>query len=881
MQSNYNQLKSAVKYRKDYKPSNYQINKTEMLFVLSEEATIVETHLGIEPSADSHNSPMVLDGLDLELVEIAINGATLSKSDYVLNSEQLIINKPPTENFELFTKIKINPKSNTALSGLYLSSDKFCSQCEAEGFRRITYYLDRPDVLSVFSVKIIANKKLYPYLLCNGNLQQQGELEDDNHFAVWHDPFPKPSYLFALVAGDFDCLEDEFTTQNSKLVQLQIFVDKGQLDKCQHAMESLKKSMLWDEQVFNREYDLERYMIVAVSDFNMGAMENKGLNVFNTKYVLASKTTATDDDYIGVEAVIGHEYFHNWTGNRITCRDWFQLSLKEGLTVFRDQEFTSDLHSRAVKRIQDVQVIRSAQFAEDAGPMAHPIRPDSYIEMNNFYTVTVYNKGAEVIRMQHTLLGADGFKKGMAHYFDSYDGQAVSCEDFVSAMEQPNQKDLKQFRLWYSQAGTPVVEVLEESWQQGAATFTLKLKQHCPDSPGQSNKKPFLIPIKMALVDENGEQISVSLNGETSSEFIIEFSETESCFIFKGVTQPVVASLLRDFSAPVKLIREISNAQLLTLFVNDKNTFSQWDAGQSLIGRIIWDCYDQHNSGNTYQLSNNIIDGVKTLLGAEQDPAFTALLLQFPGVSILQADRDEMDIVALYRARKFILTELCKNLFIELKSLWQTIRDSIEQKQNNQQSGYRALANQCLSMISLADPEHGEKLAGQQFKFATNMTDELAAFRELANIESSQSSEIAIEQFYKRWNLEDLVMDKWLTVQACTAQKQALSRVEKLWSHPIVEHTNPNKVRSLLAGFTMNIEAFHNADGSGYRWFTNCIMEMDSINPQISARLVSALNNWKKYDQSRQLLIKQQLNIILAKKDLSKDVFEIVSKALA
>jgi aminopeptidase N len=847
---------------------------------MEDEATVVESNLRIEPN-DLKTPQLKLDGIGLKLLSIKINGVDLAEDDYQLTDEQLIINNPPQQAFQLTTQVEIKPKTNKLLSGLYLSSGKFCTQCEAEGFRRITYYLDRPDNLSIFTVKIIADKAQFPFLLSNGNLQQQGELENGQHFALWHDPFPKPSYLFALVAGDFDLLEDHFTTMSKQPVLLQIYVDKGQLDKCQYAMESLIKSMQWDERVFGREYDLERYMIVAVSDFNMGAMENKGLNVFNTKYVLASKSTATDDDFIGVEAVIGHEYFHNWTGNRITCRDWFQLSLKEGLTVFRDQEFTSDLHSRAVKRIQDVQIIRSAQFAEDAGPMAHPIRPDSYIEMNNFYTVTVYNKGAEVIRMQHTLLGADGFKKGMDYYFDKFDGQAVTCEDFIQSMETPNQKDLSQLRLWYSQAGTPVVEVLKEQWNEAEQSFTLVLKQHCDDTPGQTDKKPFLIPFKMALVSDDGNQLKVTLNGETATEFVLEFNQNQTEFVFTEVNQSVVASLLRDFSAPIKLIREVSNQQLLSLYVNDSNSFSQWDAGQVLVSRIIWDYYDAINNDGIYQLPENFVAGVKSILSIDKDPDFIALLLQFPGVSVLQADRDEIDIVALYRARKAVLTALCKKLTDELTSLWKQLRDKIQNSDETLQSGYRSLANQCLSMIHYGNDEILAELASRQFKFATNMTDELAAYKELVSLEDNKLSKDAIEQFYKRWNDQDLVMDKWLMVQACCSQTGALNRVQELWSHPVVVHTNPNKVRSLIAGFTMNIEAFHNKDGSGYEWFSDRIIELDSINPQISARLVSALNNWKKYDSNRQQLIKSSLHKILEKPTLSKDVYEIVSKALA
>ncbi len=874
------EITPIVKYRKDYLPSAYLIEKTNLVFELNHNETIVTTELNISANdlSDSSKAELKLNGEDLELLEISINGEPVAEQDYATDPESLTLNNLPGKGFILKTQVRIHPEKNTLLEGLYRSGKMFCTQCEAQGFRHITYYLDRPDVLSVFSTRIIADKKEYPQLLSNGNSVERGELENNRHFVEWHDPFPKPCYLFALVAGDLDLLEDKFITASGREVALEIYVDKGKLNQCHHAMESLKKSMLWDEQTFGLEYDLDIYMIVAVGDFNMGAMENKGLNVFNTKYVLADVATATDDDFLGVESVIGHEYFHNWTGNRITCRDWFQLSLKEGLTVFRDQEFSSDLNSRSVKRIKDVQVIRSAQFAEDSGPMSHPIRPDSYIEMNNFYTVTVYNKGAEVIRMMHTLLGVDGFRKGMDLYFERHDGQAVTCEDYICALESANNRDLKQFRNWYSQSGTPEVVVEEEHWDESTKSFNLTLSQSCPVTKEQPEKQPFLIPVKLTLMAETGEELSVCYEGNKNTEFVVELTQEKQQFVFTGVDCPVKLSLLRDFSAPVKLERHLSDEDLTFFMAHDSNAFSCWDAGQQLMNRVIWQQYDALVKGDSIEIPSSFVDAVKHLLFSEKDPAFIALALALPSIGTLEADREQMDVGVLQQARIRIRKHLSKQLNGQFKTVYENMRMQAENSEGSKAAVARSLANACLSYLLDNVNDAVLELAKAQYDNAQNMTDELAAFALLVDSKSHLQAEV-ITDFYKRWKNEDLVIDKWLSMQAMFGGESALQRVSELWEHTAVVHTNPNKVRALVGAFTMNIEAFHNADGSGYQWLADRVIEMDNINPQTTARLVSVFNRWKKYDENRQTLIKAQLKRILDKKDLSKDVSEIVSKA--
>ncbi len=870
------QPENKIKYRKDYQPVAYSISKTELVFELESEATLVTSTLHFVANENTRNESLVLHGKQLDLLHLQLDGKELTEGDYCYENDRLTIFNVGQKNFVLTSKVKINPRANTSLNGLYLSNGKFCTQCEAEGFRRITFYLDRPDVLSVFTTTLIADKNRFPMLLSNGNPVEEVELENNLKKIIWHDPFPKPSYLFALVAGDFDCLEDHFISRSNRKIKLQIFVDKGKLAQTHHAMASLKKAMAWDEERFGREYDLDIYMIVAVGDFNMGAMENKGLNVFNTKYVLADNNTATDDDFLGVESVIAHEYFHNWTGNRITCRDWFQLSLKEGLTVFRDQEFTSDLNSRAVKRIEDVQVIKSVQFAEDAGPMSHPIRPDSYIEMNNFYTVTVYNKGAEVIRMIQTLLGREGFRKGMDCYFLRHDGQAVTCEDFVKAMEDANDYDLSQFRNWYCQSGTPEVTIEAENYSADKKQFRLELSQQCLATADQQQKNAFHIPLKVAFVDEQGNDVEVVYNQLKASEFVLDLQEPKQQFIFEQVNTPVTISVLRDFSAPVKLHRTISNKKLAFLFANDSNEYARWDAGQSLMTRAVYAVYNQ--SDEKTEIENALIGAIEKLLTENIDPSFTALALKIPTISMLEAEAENIDILLLHQARKRLIKIIAVRLFNVFEKVYQSCREHLWDCDKSAAIGYRSLATGCLFYMHQANESIAEEKALTIFSQPDNMTDELATFQLL--IDSNNEDKVA-KLFYQRWKNDELVLDKWFMSLAINGDEAAFDRVKKLWEHPDMVHTNPNKVRSLLASFAANTAAFHQADGSGYDWYAERIIELDSINPQISARLVSVFNRWKKYDQPRQLKMKKALGKIQQKTDLSRDVSEIVEKALA
>lgn len=879
-----------VKYRKDYKPSAFVINEAKLNFELFENYAIVTARLALQanPAAEPSDS-LVLDGEELELQGIEVAGQKLMQEQYETDSEQLTIwlNKIDgldyhQKVFELVTKVKIYPAQNTSLEGLYLSSGKFCTQCEAEGFRKITYYLDRPDVMSTFTVRIEAEKKKYPHLLSNGNQIEHGTLASGRHYAIWQDPFRKPSYLFALCAGDYDLLEDHFTTRSGREIKLEIYVDKGKLEQCHHAMESLKKSMAWDEEVFGLEYDLDIYMIVAVGDFNMGAMENKGLNIFNTKYVLAHPETATDQDFEDVEAVIAHEYFHNWTGNRVTCRDWFQLSLKEGLTVFRDQQFTADQTDHAVKRIEDVKVIRSHQFAEDAGPMAHPIRPDSYIEMNNFYTVTVYNKGAEVIRMYHTLLGADGFRRGMDLYFERHDGQAVTCEDFVSAMEDANDYDLKQFRRWYSQAGTPEVTVTSE-YDELHKKLTLQIGQACPDTPGQSSKQPFHIPLKLGLLDKDGNDLSLELasSKEQLTGDILHLTEAEQTFEFIGVGHKPVLSLLRNFSAPVRLYYDYNDQELAFLYAHDKDPFNRWEAGQRLFTRVIWQLCAEQEAGEPMQFPLHLVNAVQNLLSDDSlDGRFKALALTLPDIKALIEEVERVNLDHLIAAHDFIKRELAKQLEMDWLVHYQANHHVGAFKQDKSAIAKRAFAGVCLSYLVALDKPKAYELAVSQLVNSNNMTDAETALQLLMHSDYSQKDQIA-DDFYRKWQNEELVVNKWLSAQATDPTDSTIERVKGLIGHPAFDIKNPNKVRSVVGAFAgSNLPQFHRKDGKGYVFLAEQIKQLYSVNPQTAARLTGAFNRWKKFDDERQRLMCEQLQGILQLPDLSKDVYEIASKAL-
>lgn len=859
-----------VKYRKDYRPSQYLIKHTDLRFQLHESHTLVFSKLSIErnPQDPRENlEPLVLDGVELNLEKIKIDGSALSEEDFKIEDEFLTIYKV-SDKFELYSEVKIYPQNNKSLEGLYTSAGKFCTQCEAEGFRKITYYLDRPEIMSEFNVRVEGDKAAYPLLLSNGNPVNRGELDENRHFVEWHDPFPKPSYLFALVAGDLDCLEDTFTTMSGREVKLELYVDKGKLDQCRFAMDSLIASMKWDEEKFGREYDLDLYMIVAVSDFNMGAMENKGLNVFNTKYVLANKKTATDDDFGGVERVIAHEYFHNWTGNRITCRDWFQLSLKEGLTVFRDQKFSEDMQSEAVERIDQVKIIRSAQFAEDSGPMAHPIRPDSYIEMNNFYTVTVYNKGAEVIRMMHTLLGEDGFRKGMDLYFDRHDGQAVTCEDFVKAMEDANDKDWSLFRNWYRQAGTPVLNASFEKTSDNE--YELTFEQSCPATPGQEKKNPFMIPVKTGFVNHKGDSVKFSVDDQTETdESLLIVTEPKQTFKISSASNDLIPSLLRDFSAPVKLNYQYSQEELSSLFACDPNSFNRWDAGQNLMANILLN----DEEAISEQDLNTISDAFQNILNDETlDNSLKALAVQVPELSSLIGSSDSVNADQLFAKHK----QLKRHLGNALESSWFNTYNTTAGKD----SGERWLKNVSLRYMMIADDEKHFELAANQQSHADNMTEELAALQAIACSKEGYKSDY-INNFFEKWQDEELVMDKWFSAQAINNDDSILEHVKDLMTHSKFSIENPNKVRSVVGAFVAgNLPQFHNPTGTGYEFLADVIIKLNAINPQIAAGLSKQFNQWKKFDDKRQALIKEQLERIKLTEGLSNDVFEVVDKSL-
>lgn len=882
MNSNNNVL---VKYRKDYQPSQYLINKTELDFQLYQDHVIVTSKLSIcaNPALNQAElNPLVLDGVELALIEISIDDQNLTKGDYLVDSEKLTV-KSVKPSFSLQTKVKIYPASNTSLEGLYLSNGKFCTQCEAEGFRKITYYLDRPDIMSEFFVSIEADKNHFPTLLSNGNLVSSKKLESGRHQANWHDPFVKPSYLFALVAGEYDCLSNQFVTISGRTVELKLFVDKGKLDQCDFAMQSLINSMKWDEQEFGREYDLDLYMIVAVSDFNMGAMENKGLNVFNTAYVLANKETATDSDFEGVERVIAHEYFHNWTGNRITCRDWFQLSLKEGLTVFRDQKFSEDMQSSAVERIDQVKIIRAAQFVEDSGPMAHPIRPDSYLEMNNFYTVTVYNKGAEVIRMMHTLLGKDGFRTGMDLYFERHDGQAVTCEDFIVAMEDANKVDWSLFRNWYCQAGTP--EVLVNASIVGDNQLSLEFMQSCPATPGQKDKNPFMIPIKLGFLNSLGKPINFTCdathpNGQSHlpecQETLIILQQKHQTITFEFDhainLDTLTPSLLRDFSAPVKLKYPYSQSQLALLFAHDVNSFNRWDAGQSLMVNLLTskaELIDESDLQTVSLAFSNLLED------SDLDPALKALAIQLPNLNGLIGDADSINLDQLFKKYRQLKTHCA----IALEQSWLNIYcNRCNEKENN--SGARWLKNTALNYLVEANPAAHSELALKQQKTAANMTDEVNALQILCRTEQPQKQQ-SIQAFYKKWHEEELVLDKWFSAQIQRDDQQVIYDIEKLFNHQKFSITNPNKVRALFGAFVgANTMQFHAATGEGYEMLCSLVKKLNKVNPQIGARMAKQFGSWKKFDNKRQALIKEHLETILEIEDLSKDIYEVVNKSL-
>lgn len=863
-------------YLKDYKVPNFLIETVDLEFDLGEDVTHVKSRLAIyaNPESQDNDRKLILNGEALELKSIALNGKELTSSQYQIENNLLTIADAP-EKFTLEIHTIIKPQENTALSGLYKSSGNFCTQCEAQGFRRITYFLDRPDVMARYTTTIIAEQKRYPMLLSNGNPIAKGKTEDGRHWVRWEDPFKKPCYLFALVAGDLECVEDFFETMTGRRVKLQIFVEKGNQDKCAHAMEAVKKAMRWDEEKYGREYDLDIYMIVAVSDFNMGAMENKGLNIFNTKYVLAKPETATDTDFIHVESVIAHEYFHNWTGNRITCRDWFQLSLKEGLTIFRDQSFTADTTSKTVARIQDVNALRLSQFVEDAGPLAHPVRPDSYIEINNFYTATVYNKGSEVIRMMQTIIGEEAFRQGMDLYFERYDGQAVTIEEFVKSMEDASNVDLSQFRLWYSQAGTPILHV-QDHYDSIQKRYKLTINQVLPDTPGQTNKKAMHIPIKMGLMSSSGKELL---------QDTLQLKKSVETFEFENIAEHPIPSLLRGFSAPVKLEYHYSDHSMQILFQHDTDNFNRWEAGQKYAVHLIINAIREHQKGNPIHVPDDYIEALKQVVeNTQDDKLLLAEMLILPSEKYLAEQMVEIDVDAIHAVREsfiFTIALQLKDLFLKL---YKQNHNTNRYKFNMKEIGMRQLKNICLSYLMLLDDVKIQKeLCLEQFNHClkTNMTDAMAALRALSNI-NGPLREQALQEFYQAWKHDALVVDKWFGLQATSKLQGTLHRVQQLVKHEAFDIRNPNKVYALIGGFCSgNPVNFHAANGEGYQFLTEMVLQLDQLNPQVAARMVKPLTDWRRYPEYRKKMMKEKLEVIAKEPKISRDVYEIVTKSLS
>ncbi|WP_313486613.1 aminopeptidase N [Pseudescherichia sp.] len=864
-----------AKYRHDYRAPDYLISDIDLTFDLDAVKTVVTAESNISRQGAAAE-PLRLNGEDLTLVSLQVDGQAWS--DYQIAENTLVINNLP-DRFTLRIVNEISPAANTALEGLYQSGEALCTQCEAEGFRHITWYLDRPDVLARFTTKIIADKSKYPFLLSNGNRVGEGELDNGRHWVQWQDPFPKPCYLFALVAGDFDVLRDTYTTRSGREVALELFVDRGNLDRAPWAMTSLQNSMKWDEDRFGLEYDLDIYMIVAVDFFNMGAMENKGLNVFNSKYVLARTDTATDKDYLDIERVIGHEYFHNWTGNRVTCRDWFQLSLKEGLTVFRDQEFSSDLGSRAVNRISNVRTMRGLQFAEDASPMAHPIRPDKVIEMNNFYTLTVYEKGSEVIRMLHTLLGEENFQRGMQLYFERHDGSAATCDDFVQAMEDASNVDLSHFRRWYSQSGTPIVSVRDD-YNPETEQYTLTISQRTPPTPDQEEKLPLHIPFDIELYDNEGQVIPLQKEGHPVHN-VLNVTQEEQTFVFDKVYFQPVPSLLREFSAPVKLEYKWSDQQLTFLMRHARNDFSRWDAAQSLLTTYIKLNVARHQQGQPLSLPLHVADAFRAiLLDADIDPALAAEILTLPSAGEMAELFDIIDPVAIVAVREALTRTLATELSDEFLAVYNAHKLDAYRVEHVD-IGKRSLRNTCLRYLAFGDVKLGDALVTQQYHTADNMTDALAALS--AAVAAQLPCRDALMQEYDdKWHQDGLVMDKWFILQATSPASNVLETVRGLLNHRSFTLSNPNRVRSLIGAFAgSNPAAFHAEDGSGYRFMVEMLTELNSRNPQVASRLIEPLIRLKRYDEGRQTQMRAALEQLKGLANLSGDLYEKIAKALA
>ncbi len=856
-------------FLKDYTPPAWWIDTVDLDFVIATGATTVTARLALRRNPAVAAQPLVLDGEELETLSVSVDG---QPATFVATPTSLTLADLP-DACTLTTVVRIDPDRNTRFSGFYRSQDGYFTQCEAQGFRRITWFLDRPDVMSVYTVTLHADKEAFPVLLANGNPVAAGDEADGRHWAKWADPFRKPAYLFAVVAGKLDVLRDSFRTTSGREVQLAIYVEPGKLDQCPHAMAALQKSMRWDEERFGLECDLDHYMIVAVGDFNMGAMENKGLNIFNTKYVLARPDVATDVDFENIDRVVAHEYFHNWTGNRVTCRDWFQLSLKEGLTVFRDQEFGADLHNRQTARIREVRGLRAAQFPEDAGPMAHPIRPASFVEINNFYTATVYEKGAEVIRMIQTLIGRDAFRAGMDEYFRRHDGQAVTCEDFVAAMAAASGFDFSLFMRWYNQPGTPKV-VVDGHYDPLERSYTLTCTQ---SNPRASDDAPALIPIRVALFTEAGELIA-------GSERTLQLTANSQSFVFNDIGDEPVPSLLRDFSAPVNLEFDYTAEQLTLLLAFESDPFNAWEAGQRLASTLILGAAAEIAAGRAPQWPDSFTAACRRLLQTQRErgAAFVAEALTLPGETTLAEQLEIVDPDALHAARNGLRRHLAEQLEGEFSDLYAALTVKEAYAPDSEQAGRRALRNLCLSYLLELDSDALRRLAYAQFREADNMTDQFAALAALANVNAAVcvQREQALAEFYDRWKDEALVVDKWLQAQSTSRRPDTLATVKALTQHPAFDAGNPNKIYALIRAFGANLVRFHAADGSGYVFMAERILLLHDKNPQVASRLARSFDRWKKFDAGRQAHARAALEKIRAHPGLVRDVLEVVERAL-
>ena len=867
----------------DYTPPAWLVDTVDLDLDIHADHVVVDARLALRRNPEARGAaPVRLDGEELQLLSLAIDGRPLPPAALTVTADRLEF-AAPADAFVLATRVRIDPWTNTRLMGLFRSRDGLFTQCEAEGFRRITWFPDRPDVMSRYTVTLHADATALPRLLSNGNLVASGAEPGGRHFARWEDPFPKPCYLFAAVAARLDLLEDHFTTRSGRRALLQVYVEPGKLDQAGYAMECLKRSMRWDEDTFGLELDLERFMIVAVGDFNMGAMENKGLNIFNTRYVLARPDTATDTDYLNIDRVVAHEYFHNWTGNRVTCRDWFQLSLKEGLTVFRDQEYGADVWSRAVQRIQEVRGLRAAQFAEDAGPMAHPVRPSAYMEISNFYTATVYEKGAEVVRMIHTLLGSQGFRRGMDLYFARHDGQAVTCEDFVKAMEDATGTDLTQFRRWYEQAGTPRLRV-DTQWDPAAGSLTLEIVQSCPPTPGQPHKQPLHIPLAVGLVGEDGTDLPLRLEGEAQAQGttrVLHLREPAQRFTFIGLSQRPVPSLARGFSAPVVLDWEADDDDLLRLMASDSDPFNRWEAGQKLAAELILRQVQRHQNGLALEVPTAFEAAMdQVLAGAAADPAFAAELLALPSEAWVGQLMEVWDPEAVHAVRRGLRGRLAETLKDRLWSTWRAMAVTGPYRPDPASAGRRALRNACLGLLMELEDDTVRAVCLAQWQGADNMTDAMAALTALAGTDCPER-ERALADFHGRWRHEALVLDKWFTAQATSRLPGTLEAVRALTRHADFDIRNPNRVRALVGSFCQgNPLHFHAADGGGYEFLAEHVLALDALNPQVAARLLRAMDRWRKFDAGRQACARTVLERIRDHVGLSRDATEVVLRLL-